>query len=278
MRESYRTSQLLTLDELEKATPLFRGRCGNAFCRTLMRILSIDKVNDLYERNSLIKGPDFARAVLEEIGVEYEILNPEVLRHLPHGPFITISNHPYGHIDGVMLVDLFGHIRPDFKVMVNKYLGRIETLHDNFICVTPTGEERAVPTKDSLQGVKEALAHIRSGGVLGLFPSGAVSDLSVKEGCIRDREWQEPVMRLIKKLNVPIVPVHFLDNNSNFYYSLGLIDWRLRLLRLVPEVFNKRGKQQRIAIGEIISPEIQAEFTDLARFSIFLRNKVYNQY
>ena len=274
MRESYRTSQLLTLDELEKATPLFRGRCGNAFCRTLMRMLSIDKVNDLYERNSLIKGPDFARAVLEEIGVEYEILNPEVLRHLPHGPFITISNHPYGHIDGVMLVDLFGHIRPDFKVMVNKFLGRIETLHDNFICVTPTGEERAVPTKDSLQGVKEALAHIRSGGVLGLFPSGAVSDLSVKEGCIRDREWQEPIMRLIKKLNVPIVPVHFLDRNSNFYYSLGLVDWRLRLLRLVPEVFNKRGKRQRIAIGEIISPEIQAEFTDLARFSIFLRNKV----
>ena len=259
MRESYRTSQLLTLDELEKATPLFRGRCGNAFCRTLMRMLSIDKV-------------------LEEIGVEYEILNPEVLRHLPHGPFITISNHPYGHIDGVMLVDLFGHIRPDFKVMVNKFLGRIEALQDNFICVTPTGEERAVPTKDSLQGVKEALAHIRSGGVLGLFPSGAVSDLSVKEGCIRDREWQEPVMRLIKKLNVPIVPVHFLDNNSYFYYSLGLIDWRLRLLRLVPEVFNKRGKRQRIAIGEIISPEIQTEFTDLARFSIFLRNKVYNQY
>ena len=278
MRESYRTSQLLTLDELEKATPLFRGRCGNAFCRTLMRMLSIDKVNDLYERNSLIKGPDFARAVLEEIGVEYEILNPEVLRHLPHGPFITISNHPYGHIDGVMLVDLFGHIRPDFKVMVNKFLGRIEALQDNFICVTPTGEERAVPTKDSLQGVKEALAHIRSGGVLGLFPSGAVSDLNVRDGCIRDREWQEPVMRLIKKLNVPIVPVHFLDRNSNFYYSLGLVDWRLRLLRLVPEVFNKRGKRQRIAIGEIISPEIQAEFTDLARFSIFLRNKVYNQY
>ena len=278
MRESYRTSQLLTLDELEKATPLFRGRCGNAFCRTLMRMLSIDKVNDLYERNSLIKGPDFARAVLEEIGVEYEILNPEVLRHLPHGPFITISNHPYGHIDGVMLVDLFGHIRPDFKVMVNKFLGRIEALQDNFICVTPTGEERAVPTKDSLQGVKEALAHIRSGGVLGLFPSGAVSDLSLKDGCIRDREWQEPVMRLIKKLNVPIVPVHFLDRNSNFYYSLGLVDWRLRLLRLVPEVFNKRGKRQRIAIGEIISPEIQAEFTDFARFSIFLRNKVYNQY
>ena len=105
---------LLTLNELEKATPLFRGKCGNALCRALMRMLAIDKVNDLYVRNSDSQVPEFASAVLKDIGVEYEILNPEVLQNLPDGPFITISNHPYGHIDGVMLVDLFGHIRPDY--------------------------------------------------------------------------------------------------------------------------------------------------------------------
>ena len=92
-------------------------------------MLSIDKVNDLYDHNSSVTGPDFARAVLKDIGVEYEVLNKDVLKHLPDGAFITISNHPYGHIDGVMLVDLFGHIRPDFKVMVNKFLGRIR-FHD----------------------------------------------------------------------------------------------------------------------------------------------------
>ena len=273
-----KTMPLLTLNELEKATPLFRGKCGNALCRLLMSMLSIDKVNDLYDRNNSVNGPDFAKAVLEDIGVEYEVMNPEVLDNLPYGPFITISNHPYGHIDGVMLVDLFGHIRPDYKVMVNKFLGRIETLEDNFICVTPTGESRTVPTKESIQGIKDAVAHIRSGGVLGLFPSGAVSDLSLKDGCIRDREWQEPVIRLIKKLNVPIVPVHFIDRNSDFYYSLGLIDWKVRLLRLVAEVFNKRGKRTRIAIGNVISPEQQAEFTDIDKFGCYLRNKVYNQY
>jgi len=269
---------LLTLNELEKATPLFRGKCGNAFCKVLMRMLAIDKVNDLYGRNSDYRGPDFARAVLEDIGVKYEILNADVLQRLPDGPFITISNHPYGHIDGVMLVDIFGHIRPDFKVMVNKFLGRIETLGDNFICVTPTIGERTAPTGDSIQGIKDAVAHIRGGGVLGLFPAGAISDLSLKDGCIRDREWQEPVIRLIKKMNVPIVPVHFLDRNSNFYYSLGLIDWKVRLLRLIAEVFNKEGKSTRIAIGEIITPEQQSEFSDIRQFGDFLRNKVYNQF
>ena len=266
------------MNELERATPLFRGKCGNALCRGLMHLLSIDRVNDLYRRNSIVNGPDFTKAVLEDIGVEYEVLNPEVLKNLPDGPFITISNHPYGHIDGVILVDLLGHIRPDFKVMVNKFLGRIRTLDENFICVTPVGEERTAPTKDSIQGIKDAVAHIRTGGALGLFPSGAVSDLSLKDRCIRDREWQEPVIRLIKKMNVPIVPVHFLDRNSNFYYSLGLIDWKVRLLRLVSEVFNKKGKRTRVAIGEIISAEEQDKFTDIRQFGDFLRNKVYNQY
>ena len=268
---------LLTLNELEKATPLFRGKCGNAFCRALMRMLAIDKVNDLYDRNSDRQGPEFAGAVLKDIGVEYEILNQEVLQNLPDGPFITISNHPYGHIDGVMLVDLFGHIRPDYKVMVNKFLGRIEALGGNFICVTPTGTERTGPTKESIQGIKEAVAHIRSGGALGLFPSGAVSDLSMKDKCIRDREWQEPVIRLIKKMNVPVIPVHFLDRNSDFYYSLGLLDWKVRLLRLPAEVFNKRGKLTRIALGEIIPPEELQKYESIDELRDFLRNKVYNQ-
>lgn len=269
---------LLTVGELEKATPLFRGRLGNALCRGLMRMLSVDKVNDLYDRNSDFAGPEFARAVLEDIGVEYEIMNPDALGNIPEGPFITISNHPYGSIDGVMLVDIFGHVRPDFKVMVNKFLGRIETLGENFICVIPVGAERTAPTKESIQGIKDAVAHVRAGHPLGIFPSGAVSDLSLKDRCIRDREWQEPVIRLIRKLGVPVVPVHFLDRNSDLYYSLGLIDWKVRLLRLPAEVFNKRGKRTRIAIGPVITPEEQAGYTDINLFREYLRNKVYNQH
>ena len=269
---------LLTLNELEKASPLFRGKSGNDFCKMLMRMLSIDKVNDLYDRNVCCSGPDFAEAILDDIGIEYEVLNKNILNKLPDGPFITISNHPYGHIDGVILVDMLGHIRPDFKVMVNKFLGRIAALKDNFICVTPVGTERTSPTKDSIQGIKDSVAHIRNGGVLGLFPSGAVSDLSLKDRCIRDREWQEPVIRLIKKLNVPVVPIHFLDRNSDFYYSLGLLDWRIRLLRLPAEVFNKRRSQTRIALGEIILPEQMQEYDDIHMLRDFLRNKVYNQY
>ena len=274
---------LLGIDELERISPIFRGKAGNALSRALMRFLSVDKVNDLYDRNSVVNGPDFASAVLNDIGMKYDVgfegadMQDTLSALTGGGPFITISNHPCGHVDGIMLVDLFGHVRPDYKVMVNKILARIEPLGDSFIPVTPTGSSRTAPTAASVSGIKAALKHLQSGGGLGLFPSGAVSDLSLKDRCVRDREWQEAVVRLIMKAQVPVVPVRFFNGNSWLYYSLGLIDWRVRLLRLPAEVFNKKGSTMHIGIGPVISVEEQKRFgTDIGAFRAFLRERVYD--
>lgn len=267
---------LLTIQEIEQMSPLFRGRAGNSLARFLMRVLSLDRCNALYDRNSSLTGPEFARAVLKDVGVSYDIINPEVLDTLPEGPFITISNHPYGGIDGIILVDIFGHLDMNYKVMVNRFLSRVESLDENFICVTPTGNEKKAPTEASIRGIKTAMRHVRDGHPLGIFPSGAVSDLSLKDGCVRDREWQEPVVRLIRRLNVPVLPVTFLDGNSSFYYSLGLIDWKVRLLRLPSEVFNKKGRAVRVAFGDVITPEVQSRYDDMDMFRDYLRSSVYD--
>lgn len=267
---------LLTIQELEQMSPLFRGRAGNSLACFLMRVLSLDRCNALYDRNSSFTGPEFVRAVLKDIGVSYDIVNPEVLDTLPEGPFITISNHPYGGIDGIILVDIFGHLDMNYKVMVNRFLSRVESLDENFICVTPTGNEKKAPTEASIRGIKTAMRHVRDGHPLGIFPSGAVSDLSLKDGCVRDREWQEPVVRLINRLNVPVLPVTFLDGNSAIYYSLGLIDWKVRLLRLPSEVFNKKGREVRVAFGDVITPEEQSRYDNMDLFRDFLRSSVYD--
>ena len=111
---------LITLHELEQMTPLFRGSVGNALARGVMRLLAVDKVNALYDRHAHLSGADFARSVLEDLEVDYEVFidTPEVLTHLDElghdAPFITISNHPYGHIDGLILADYFGHRYGDY--------------------------------------------------------------------------------------------------------------------------------------------------------------------
>ena len=257
---------LITLHELEQMTPLFRGSMGNALARGVMRMLSVDKVNALYDRHAHLGGAEFARRVLEELMVDYEVYadTHEVLPQLDElekdMPFITISNHPYGHIDGLILADYFGHLRTDYKIMANRILGRVEALSPSFITVTPIGAERTSATTESIMGVRRALTHLHSGGALGLFPSGAVSDLSLRDGCVRDREWQEPVVRFIAKARMPILPVRFLDGNSRFYYLLGLINWRVRLLRLPAEVFNKAHRPVRLCIGPLISVGEQQQY------------------
>ena len=276
---------LLTLQELEQVSPLFRGKAGRCLARGVMRLLAIDKLNALYDRNAHLTGPDFARSVLDDLGVHYEVVeNPSHYSSLTAPPsslttpFITLSNHPYGSIDGIILADLFGHLFPDYKIMVNKILGRVEALSPSFISVTPTGVERTTPTAESIIGIRRALGQLRSGGALGLFPSGAVSDLSLRDRCVRDREWQPAIIRLIAKASVPILPVHFLDGNSRFYYLLGLIDWRVRLLRLPSELFNKQGRPVRIAIGEVISVEEQQAYLhthSIEEYGLWLRNRVY---
>jgi putative hemolysin len=154
-------------------------------------------------------------------------------------------------------------------------------LRINLIRVTPNGNILAPPTAQSIAGVREAREHLDAGGVLGLFPSGAVSDLKLGrrpegEPRVRDREWQMSIIRFIAKAGVPVLPVRFLDGNSRFYYSLGLIDWRVRLLRLPSEMLNKAGKTIRLAVGPVISPEKIAEAANLQDLRKFLRASVYS--
>ena len=261
--------------DFEPLSCLFRGRRGHMRAEFIIRLLSIDKVNWVYDHSFDYKGAEFTSRLLNDVGVHYIVGNPENLRSLPDGAFITVSNHPYGGLDGIMSIDLFASIRPDYKFMVNKMLSMIRTLDDNFISVVPTGNKKTGVSAASLRGVRETISHLQNGHPAGFFPSGAVSDFSLRDMRIRDRKWQESILHVIHSAKVPIVPVRFFDRNSDFFYFLGLINWRIRSLRLPSEVFNKKGQNPRIAIGKIISVSEQERFVNPRDLGVFLRRTVY---
>ena len=267
---------VISAEEFQRMLPKLDSKLGGTLIKRFMHISGVELANTLYDRNCHHTGPDFADGILHDLGIDYQVGCAERLLQLPDGPFITVSNHPYGHIDGMIMVDLFARLRPDYKVMVNQILAHVRALSPNFIKVIPTGNEKTGPKAASLNGVRETLAHLRDGHPMGFFPSGAVSDLSLKDHAIRDRQWQEPVLRLIQKATVPVIPVRFFDRNSLFFYRLGLIDWRVRLLRLCRELANKRGKDVRIGIGETISTERQQACSSLEEYGQLLRGSVYD--
>ncbi|MCI1640475.1 MAG: 1-acyl-sn-glycerol-3-phosphate acyltransferase [Bacteroidales bacterium] len=266
---------LMTVEELGSITPLFRHKFGKYLANTVMHILSIDKINGLYDKYENLSGTDFTSAILRETGADYRIGGMENLSSLYGKPFITISNHPYGGLDGIIMIDFFGHIFPGYKVLVNDLLSRIKTLENDFISVIPKGNEMTGPEPKSISGIREAFMHIRNGNPLGIFPSGAVSDFSIKDMCIRDREWQKSMIRVIHRAKVPVLPVRFFDHNTAFFYSLGLINWRVRVLRLPREVINKGGRQIRMGIGKPVTVEEQAKYKSLKEYGNMLRKLVY---
>lgn len=265
---------VIDIKDFEGWSPLFRGKLGNRLAEAAMHIFAFDRVNWVYDRSCAYRGAAFASGLLNDMGVHYVVGNAERLKHLPQGAFITVSNHPYGGLDGIISIDLMAAIRSDYKFMVNKMLSMVKTMEENFISVVPTTSKKN-QTLANINGIRETLTHIREGHPIGFFPSGAVSDFSLSDFRIHDREWQHSIISLIKSVKVPILPIRFFDRNSVLFYFLGLISWRIRSSRMPHELFNKAGKQTRIGIGNLISVAEQQKFPDLKSFGAFLRKMVY---
>lgn len=267
---------LVTIDEIEALSPVFKGEKGHKLAQRLMHFIGIDQLADRYGQHEDLSGPDFVEAFLKDLNVNYEVGGLGNLAAVADGPFITVSNHPYGGLDGLILIDLVGHFRADYKVMANQFLNLVKTIKDSFISVVPNTDDNVKATKESIAGVRKAMLHLREGHPLGIFPAGAVSDFHFRNLSIGDREWQEPAIRLIQKVKVPVLPIRFFDRNSCFFYFLGLLDWRIRTMRLPKEVLNKQGKQVRIGIGQAISVGEQEENARKGRLGDMLRKAVYD--
>lgn len=245
---------------------------GSIVAKLVMYIMRLNKINKLYS-NVYDEDPEaFLDRLIEALGVTIEINEEDLLRIPKEGPFITISNHPFGGLDGIILIKLLSKIRPDYKVMANFLLRKIVPIKDYFLAVNPFEDRKNI---SSASGIKEALRHLEEGKPLGLFPAGEVSSYKADSNNIEDKEWGLSVLKMIKKANVPVIPIYFKGSNSLLFQLLGLIHPMLRTVKLPSELLNKKNRIIRLRIGNPISPEIQNSFTDIMQYGKFLRAKTY---
>jgi putative hemolysin len=268
---------VIDISDLQKIVPLFRTKFGTFLGKNLLKWVCIDKVNKVHANNCHLRGAAFTTALLKDplINIRYEVHNKERLENLPAGAFITVSNHPVGSLDGIILIDIFTALRPDFCVMVNGVLSHIGAMSDNFIPVRPDSSNQGTDIRN-VNGVRASLAHLQEGHPMGFFPSGAISFYQKETKSIKDIDWTHSVIRLIRKANVPVYPVHFDFYNSRFFYWLGNISWKIRILRVPAEVFNKRGKTVHVYIGSPISAAEIQQITDEKELANFLYQKTYD--
>ena len=286
---------LISKDGLRKALGL-KGLVGKCVAGALYGVLGIGRLNKVYPYVADLEGPEFSEEVLRRFGISYEV-PPEQLANIPaEGGFLTVSNHPFGGADGLILNAIINPRRPDFKILTTFLLAQVPNLTKWFIPV----DNFSTGGAKSITGIRTALGHIGSGGSLGLFPTGEVSTWQKKERrtavgpsalrqtqgsgnkaqepikgmVIEDKPWPDNILKLIKNSGLPVVPIYFDGTDSLLFHILGKIHPRLRTIRLVHELTNKRGMTVKVRIGKAI-PAAEIAALSIPTLKEYLRNRTY---
>lgn len=250
------------------------GRWGVQLSKQFMSWLRISDINAMYDRYMHLEGLDFVNAVLDHLNIEVSLTESDIKRIPKSGPFIVIANHPLGAIDGLIMLKMLLTYHPQSKLMANFLLKKIEPISD-YICAVNPFETRK-DTFSSSGGIRQALAHLQAGLPLGIFPAGEVSARMYKfVGPVYDKPWDMSAIKLIKKAQVPVVPVYFHARNSDTFYWMADIHANLRTARLPSEVINSKDKRIIVRVGHAISVEEQSKIQDADQYAEMLRAKTY---
>ncbi|MEP6930169.1 MAG: lysophospholipid acyltransferase family protein, partial [Flavobacterium sp.] len=264
---------LVTAKEVAKAINVDKyGVLGTFSGWMLMKVLKISTLNKIYDHNKHLEDVPFLNGILDELQIKFEIPEEDLKRLPKDGAYITISNHPLGGIDGVLLLKLMLEREPNFKIIANFLLHRIVPLKKYIMPVNPF--ENHKDAKSSVVGIKETLRHLSDGKPLGIFPAGEVS--TYKDGkLVVDKPWEEGALKLIRKAKVPVVPIYFHAKNSRLFYWLSKIDDTLRTAKLPSELLTQKDRVIKVRIGKPISVNEQNEIESFEEYSEFLRKKTY---
>ncbi len=266
---------LISKQDLINAAGLSKLRIlKNPVASALMEITKLNEVNTLYDKLKDKKGKDFFDAFVDERGLQYIVFEEDLAKIPKAGPFIVVSNHPLGAIDGVLMCKVISEIRPDFKVMGNFLLEKIKPMEDYVISVNPFGGDRK-NIRNSANGMRETLRHLENGGCIGIFPAGEVSNKNNPENEIRDKEWETPALKLIKNAKVPVVPMYFHAKNSRTFYNVAKVHPDFQTLMLPAEMMRDRDEPIRIRFGKPVTVKQLDDQETTKELGEFLQKKIY---
>lgn len=213
----------------------------------LDKLLGIHKMNSLYQAHKMqgLGKEAFADKLIEALDITVSG-EKELLEKIPQtGPIVIASNHPFGGIEGVILARAISKVRPDLKVLANQGLKIFEELQPYFIFTNPLSE------KDPRNGpsLRQCMRHVKMGNALLMFPAGRVSYYQADKKRISEHSWNRIITRLCKIDEARYLPVFVSGQNSRWFYRLGRVYYRLRMLMLARELLNKKGTHVHLDCG-----------------------------
>jgi len=225
-----------------------------------------------FEAEGVAEGQAFWPQALRHLGITVQPPAEEIARIPAEGPVIIVANHPHGLVDGMVLAELVGRVRQDYKILTRSLLTEVEEIRHFMIPVPFPHEEGAI--EKSLDMRKRAMSHLDKGGVVVIFPSGVVASSDTMFGDVVERDWNPFTAKMIHRSEAVVVPICFSGNNSRLYQIANQISATMRQGLLIHEVVNALNKPQRPIVGHHIDRDEIIRWKDNPRgFMEWLREE-----
>lgn len=245
----------------DRASLTYSNTFDNPFMRGIILMLEwmTGKITILrwirkFEKQGAPSDHRFFTQVLQVMGIP--LLTPqEQLDNIPKtGPLVVVANHPHGMVDGMVLSDLIGRVRTDYKVLTRSVLLELDSAAANYMISVPFPHD-----PDALQkGIEmraAAMDHLANGGVIAVFPSGVVASSDTFWGPAVERDWNVFTAKMIQRSGAAVVPIRFHGQNSRWYHIANKISATLRQGLLVHEIANQKDTPQAPTVGKAITAE-----------------------
>jgi putative hemolysin len=229
----------------------------------------------LQHQTSVKGGENFFDAAMRlmRMKVEYD---EETLAATPvTGPVLFISNHPYGVLDGITLTWLATKVRPDTKVLANDVLCQAPEAAANLLPVAfaPTRDARETNVESRIK----ALAWLRDGHAIGIFPGGGVSTSEKPlKGPAVDLPWAPFTAKLLRMSKATVVPIFFVGQNSRLFQLASHLSLTLRLSLVFRETARRLGSRLKVRVGQPIPFSEIAHIEDRNQLVMELRKRTFD--
>lgn len=225
-----------------------------------------------FEAMGVPHGQPFWAQALDTMGIELQTPEEEIARIPREGPLVITANHPHGLVDGMVLAELVGRVRTDYKILTRSLLTGVGEI-DHFMIPVPFAHEPDALQKN-LEMRRKAMEHLAEGGVIVLFPSGVVASADTWFGPAIERDWNPFTAKMIHRSGAPVLPIKFPGQNSRAYQIASNIAAPLRQGLLLNEVRHALNKPQRPIVGELLSgPDLEKWKSNPRGFMSWLREQ-----
>lgn len=215
----------------------------------LKRRIHQDDINRLILTTEHYHGVGFFKEALDYVGITYRIRGKENLDMQKR--YLFVCNHPLGGPEALIIGSVFSEIFGEgFKVPVNHILANLKPLSEFFVPV------RVYSSRQSRELGDQIADMFKSDSQVLVFPAGLCAR-KIK-GKVTEMPWKKMFVTQAKRYERDVVPMHISGFNSKkffFFTKLSMLlklKFNLGMLFLVDELFNKKGQEFVITVGEAV--------------------------